>query len=92
MTRGRGRGGKLGIFCFECGVEGHKAWERPERDDKKPERKTHIVETEPTTTDNEVINLQQEQRENLMMRKILSQPEKEIEKESKQRKSLFKTK
>ena len=45
MTRGRGRGGKPRIFCFECGVEGHKAWERPERDGKKPERKTHIVET-----------------------------------------------
>ena len=27
MTRGIRRGGKPEIFCFECGVAGHKAWE-----------------------------------------------------------------
>ena len=35
MRRGRGRGGKPEIFCFKCGIAGHKAWECPERDDRK---------------------------------------------------------
>ena len=58
----------------------------------KNQGKTHIVEAKPTTTKNEVIVLQQEQGENLMMRKMLLQPEKEIERELEQRKSLFITK
>lgn len=92
MKRGRGRGGKYEIFCFKCGVAGHKAWECPYMDGKKPEGKTHIVEVEPTVANNEVVIFQQEQGENLMMRKIFLQSEKETKKELKQRKTLFRTK
>ena len=40
-------------------------------------KKTHIVEAKPTIVDNKVTILQQEQGENLMMRKILVQSEKD---------------
>ena len=51
-----------------------------------------FVEAGPIVADNEVIVLQQEQGEILMMRKILLQSEKEIERELEQRKTFFRTK
>ena len=69
----------------------HKIWEFPQKDGRKLDGKTHIVEVKLEVADNEVINLQQEKGENLMM-KIWLQPEKDIEKEPKQRKTLFRTK
>ena len=54
IDRGRGRGGKFEIIFFICGMIGHKAWECPNKDGRKPEGKTHIVEVK---LDNEVIVL-----------------------------------
>lgn len=45
--------------------------ECPKRDGRKLEGRTYIVEVEPTISNNEVIDLQQEKGKNLMMRKIL---------------------
>ena len=79
-TRGRGKGIKFEIVCLRCGMTGHKPLGYLEKDGRKPKGRKHIVEEEPTIEDNQVIILQQEKGENLMMRKILVQCKKEIEK------------
>ena len=62
------------------------------KDGRHQEGRTHLVETEPIVSTNEVVKFRLELGENLMMRKILLQCEKEVEKEPKQIKTLFRTK
>jgi hypothetical protein len=53
------------------------------REGRRQEGRTHIVEVEPTIVASEVIDVGSKQGENLMMRKILLQLEKEVDKEPK---------
>ena len=63
-------------FEFRCGMTGNMAFECLEKDGRKLEGRTHIVEVEPTVVDNEVIVFHQEQGEILVMRNTLLQSRK----------------
>jgi hypothetical protein len=80
--RGRARGGE--VRCYACGKIGHMSWECPKRK-KEGGCKKHIVEAQKHVEAEAV-----EGGKNLMMRKILLKPEKEVE-ELVQRTSLFRT-
>jgi hypothetical protein len=80
--RGRDRGGE--VRCYTCGKPGQKSWECPERK-KEGGGEAHISEAQ-----NHVEVEATEGGKNLMMRKVLLKPEKEVD-EPVQRTSLFRT-
>jgi hypothetical protein len=68
--RGRARGGI--VKCYTCRKEGHKSWECPDR--KREGGESHIAKAK-KHVEVEVV----EGGRNLMMRKVLLKPEKELE-------------
>jgi len=98
ISVGRGRcfgRGKYVITCYRCGIEGHKASECSERQNaaRRNEARTLVTkEYEIVVVGWNVEVLQQEYGENLMLRRVLLNPEtKEVE-EPEQRNRVFKTK
>jgi hypothetical protein len=81
--RGRARGGE--VRCYACGKTGHMSWECPERKKDTKGGEAHISEAQ-----KHVEAEATEGGKNLMMRKVLLKPEKEVE-EPVQRTSLFRT-
>jgi hypothetical protein len=66
-------------------MQGHMEFECPEilKDGRRQEGRIHIVEVELVVVVSEVVELRGRVGKNLMMRKILLQPKKEVEKELK---------
>jgi hypothetical protein len=96
IGKGRGFGhSKYVITCYNCGVEGHKESKCRNRKNETRinEARMQVTKKDDTTdTSGNVEVLQQEQGENLMLRKLLLKPEtKEVE-EPEQIKRVFKTK
>jgi ssDNA-binding Zn-finger/Zn-ribbon topoisomerase 1 len=69
--KGRARGGE--VRCYTCGKSGHKSWECTERK-KEGGGEAHIAEAQKHVEAEAV-----EGGNNLMMRKVLLKPEKEME-------------
>jgi hypothetical protein len=71
---------------MHCGKTGHMSWECPERKKKEGGGEAHISEAQKRNVEAEAA----EDGKSLMMRKILLNPEKEVENPV-QRNSLFRT-
>jgi hypothetical protein len=74
------------VKCYACGKIGHMSWDFLERKKKEGGGETHISKSQRKNVEAEAI----EDGESLMMRKVLLNPEKEVEKIV-QRNSLFMT-